>query len=277
MNYTSPPLPFMGNKNRWVKQLVEEFKNIKFNSNVVIVDLFGGSGILSHVFASMYPNNQVIYNDYDNYLSTFKLIPSINKFLDWARQFLNNKGYKQKEKISDSDKHEIINKLKYIFGANFEKNDKLVNIICSSLCFNGHISINGTLYNNIRTRNFDEVKLSDYILPNIKVVHYEFETLVKKLKEERKNVFYILDPPYLSTSKDYYKNDKYWGIEKTIAILKICFKYKCILFESDKSELLPLIYMICEIAKLKINMDISEYKQLSGQSESNDYYILFNM
>ena len=41
--YLSPPLPFNGNKRNWINNLYNTFKDIKFNKDVLIVDLLGGS------------------------------------------------------------------------------------------------------------------------------------------------------------------------------------------------------------------------------------------
>ena len=45
-NYTSAPLPFLGQKRKFIK----EFKRVLegYPDDVTIVDLFGGSGLLSH-------------------------------------------------------------------------------------------------------------------------------------------------------------------------------------------------------------------------------------
>lgn len=64
--YTQAPLPFMGQKRRWN----QEFKRIlktEFTDCNTFVDLFGGSGLLSHFTKSVRPDAKVVYNDYDNY------------------------------------------------------------------------------------------------------------------------------------------------------------------------------------------------------------------
>lgn len=67
--FNSPPLPFVGQKRNWVKT----FRNL-LTENIpdagdgwTVVDVFGGSGILSDVAKRTLPKARVIYNDFDNY------------------------------------------------------------------------------------------------------------------------------------------------------------------------------------------------------------------
>ena len=56
--YQSAPLPFMGQKRMYVKEFKEVLK--QFPDDAVYVDLFGGSGLLSHVTKREKPNATVI-------------------------------------------------------------------------------------------------------------------------------------------------------------------------------------------------------------------------
>ncbi len=63
--YTQAPLPFQGQKRRFTKYFEKALDN--YPDTAIYVDLFGGSGLLSHVVKSKYPNAKVIYNDFDDY------------------------------------------------------------------------------------------------------------------------------------------------------------------------------------------------------------------
>ncbi len=63
--FTTAPLPFMGQKRKFLKQFKPALKN--YPNDAIYVDLFGGSGLLSHTVKSIYPDAIVIYNDFDNY------------------------------------------------------------------------------------------------------------------------------------------------------------------------------------------------------------------
>lgn len=66
--YKRAPLPFRGNKTKWIKDLIKYFvKNHDKFENLVFIDVFGCSGIISSLLAKLYPNNKVIYNDFDYY------------------------------------------------------------------------------------------------------------------------------------------------------------------------------------------------------------------
>ena len=61
--YSRAPLPFVGQK----RMFVSEFKKIlkHFDDKTIFVDLFGGSGLLSHITKRERPDAVVIYNDHD--------------------------------------------------------------------------------------------------------------------------------------------------------------------------------------------------------------------
>ena len=64
-NFTQAPLPFQGQKRRFLNDFKEALKD--FKSTPLFVDLFGGSGLLSHTVKQLYPDADVIYNDFDDY------------------------------------------------------------------------------------------------------------------------------------------------------------------------------------------------------------------
>ena len=59
--YLSAPLPFVGQK----RMLAKEFMKVleQYPDGTLFVDLFGGSGLLSHITKSLKPHSTVIYND----------------------------------------------------------------------------------------------------------------------------------------------------------------------------------------------------------------------
>ncbi len=64
-HYSQAPLPFVGQK----RMFASEFRKVlkRFSDRTVFVDLFGGSGLLSHITKRERPDATVIYNDHDNY------------------------------------------------------------------------------------------------------------------------------------------------------------------------------------------------------------------
>lgn len=60
--YNQAPLPFMGQKRKFLKRFREELA--KCPPTAVYVDLFGGSGLLSRTVKDTYPKARVVYNDF---------------------------------------------------------------------------------------------------------------------------------------------------------------------------------------------------------------------
>lgn len=61
--YNAAPLPFMGQKRRFAKEFIKVLHTT--NDVNTVVDLFGGSGLLSHITKRELPECHVVYNDYD--------------------------------------------------------------------------------------------------------------------------------------------------------------------------------------------------------------------
>ena len=98
--FKSPPLPFQGNKTHWRKIITDIINNIKGDcSDYVFVDLFGGSGIVSHWVKNIKPASTVIYNDFDNYCDRLNKIDETNEQLKEIRKI--TKDYKENDKLSE--------------------------------------------------------------------------------------------------------------------------------------------------------------------------------
>ncbi|WP_228442169.1 DNA adenine methylase [Chryseobacterium nematophagum] len=109
-NYTQAPLPFQGQKRRFLKQFKEALK--EFSPTATYVDLFGGSGLLSHTVKNVYPDANVIYNDFDNYCQRLENIDKTNALLSDIRKIcIDNTSGVQKEKLSNELHREIINRI----------------------------------------------------------------------------------------------------------------------------------------------------------------------
>ena len=57
--YLSAPLPFVGQKRMFAKHFIEVIK--QYPAGTIFVDLFGGSGLLSHITKHFHPESRVIY------------------------------------------------------------------------------------------------------------------------------------------------------------------------------------------------------------------------
>lgn len=81
--YLSAPLPFVGQKRMFAREFIQVLK--RYPDDAVFVDLFGGSGLLSHITKYQKPGATVVYNDFDNYRQRLENIPRTNVLLDKIR------------------------------------------------------------------------------------------------------------------------------------------------------------------------------------------------
>ena len=105
--FTTAPLPFMGQKRKFLKQFKPALSS--FSPTAIYVDLFGGSGLLSHTVKSVYPDASVIYNDYDNYRERLANIDRTNLLIADLRVILH--GYADDKKIDESLKLKILQRV----------------------------------------------------------------------------------------------------------------------------------------------------------------------
>ena len=85
--YLSAPLPFQGQKRMFVKEYIKVLQ--QFPDGTTFVDLFGGSGLLSHIAKCQKPNSAVVYNDFDGYRKRLESIPVTNALLAELREIVD--------------------------------------------------------------------------------------------------------------------------------------------------------------------------------------------
>ena len=229
--YQSAPLPFMGQKRMYVKEFKEVLK--QFPDDAVYVDLFGGSGLLSHVTKCEKPNATVIYNDFDNYRQRLNNIGRTNTLLAELREIV--KDYPRKKKLP----LEIRNKILYRLEEE-EKNGFVDYItLSSSLMFSMKYATDleglkkETFYNTIRQSDY----VCDGYLDGLEIESCNYKELVVKYQNIQ-NIVYLVDPPYLSTETGTYR--MYWKLSDYLDVLSILVGTSYIYFTSDKSNLLEL-------------------------------------
>ena len=127
--YTAAPLPFMGQKRRFIKDFRRILK--RFDDVTAIVDLFGGSGILSHVAKHERPDIRVVYNDYDYYCDRLGHVKTTNEILSVIRPLLID--VPKDKKVPDGLKRQILSIIKGYEDAGYV--DYIT--LSSSLLFSG--------------------------------------------------------------------------------------------------------------------------------------------
>lgn len=78
--YKCAPLPFMGQKRYFLNDFTQILEMVSGEIDTV-VDLFGGSGLLSHTAKRVLPECRVVYNDFDHYCRRLSAIVQTNEIL----------------------------------------------------------------------------------------------------------------------------------------------------------------------------------------------------
>jgi site-specific DNA-adenine methylase len=232
-NFNQSPLPFQGQKRRFQTSFKEALNG--FKTAPVFVDLFGGSGLLSHWAKSQFPDATVIYNDYDGYHIRLANIERTNALLAQFRTIL--KDAPADKVVCKEAKERILKAIKQE-----EKRSGYVDYITisSSLLFSMKYAMNyeemakQTMYNVVRLNDY--ISADDY-LAGIQVVKQDYRELFNRWKHVEGVVFFI-DPPYLSTDCSTYSN--YWKLANYLDVLQCLQGTNYFYFTSNKSSILEL-------------------------------------
>ena len=230
--YTTAPLPFMGQKRRFIKlfkSALDEFPDAK-----VFVDLFGGSGLLSHITKQVRPNAFVVYNDYDDYHVRLINVEHTNRIIDSFREMVT--GCPEDKKLPPETKQAIVSYLH-----NQEAKHGYIDYITvsSSLLFSMNYAEDlqslqkQTFYNCVKKNPYNA---SGY-LEGLHIVKHDYKELFHKYKDFP-GVVFLVDPPYLSTEKGTYQN--YWRLADYLDVLNVLKENSYFYFTSNKSSILEL-------------------------------------
>lgn len=85
--YLSAPLPFVGQKRMFAREFIKVVD--LFPDGTTFVDLFGGSGLLSHIAKRRKPKATVVYNDFDGYRHRLANIPRTNDLIADLRKMVD--------------------------------------------------------------------------------------------------------------------------------------------------------------------------------------------
>lgn len=231
--YLSAPLPFVGQKRMLAKEYIKILS--QYPKNTVFVDLFGGSGLLSHIAKCQKPNATVVYNDFDNYRQRLENIPHTNALLADIREIV--KEVPKNKPIKGELREKVFECI-----SNTEAKYGYVDFITlsSSILFSMKYKLSveemrkEVLYNCIRTTNYPVCK--DY-LQGLTITSCDYKELFQQYKDVP-NVVFIVDPPYLSTEVGTYK--MCWHLADYLDVLTVLAGKEFIYFTSNKSSIIEL-------------------------------------
>jgi hypothetical protein len=230
-NFNTAPLPFMGQKRNFLKDFSKALEN--YPENAIYVDLFGGSGLLSHTVKQLYPDARVIYNDFDNFSGRLENITKTNALLADIRLILE--GYPRAKKIDEPYKSAILKRLEEENNAGFV--DWIT--VSSSILFSGKYHLNleefkkATFYNTVRMSEYN----ADGYLAGVERVADDYKKIFQEFKNNECVVF-LVDPPYLSTDTTTYKG--YWKLSDYLDVLTVLDGTRYFYFTSNKSSIIEL-------------------------------------
>lgn len=237
--YQQAPLPFQGQKRNFIYYFMDALED--FQDKEIFVDLFGGSGFLSHTIKYCMPDKRVIFNDFDNYTQRLKNINTTNEIVSKIREIIpyqirkkNTITYRNKL-IDNTTKQKIIDVI-YEYE---QKGFVDYKTLSSNLLFSGQNEstfkqfVSKQFYHRIKKENYN----ADGYLQDVEVTHLDYKTLFEQYKDNP-NVCFIADPPYFNTDTKSYSS--YWQIQDYFDVFKILKNTSYFYFTSDKSQIIQL-------------------------------------
>lgn len=273
--YKQAPLSFAGQKKSFRDEFIQIIKD-KFSEDNLFVDLFGGSGYLSHCIHYVYPKAKVVYNDFDNYAERLQHISETNEIVDCLRDIFQEYRVGKQEKCSPELEDQIYDLLQ-----EFEDSGSYVDYITLSsvICFSNRIcktnkELRGSrLYNRLRNGDFNQ---ADGYLDGLTIVRDDYKKIYEQYKDCDK-VVWILDPPYIATETRQYKMDC-WVLKDYLDVLLIPKnESRWIYFTCDGSGILELMDWIdreCQTKFLDGVQVKTRRRCCSYQKEYLDYMLV---
>ncbi|MBZ7981941.1 hypothetical protein AVBRAN12640_05265 [Campylobacter sp. RM12640] len=273
--YTKAPLPFQGQKRNFIKEIIELVRSYN-DENIIFIDAFGGSGLISNTIKYTCPKARVIWNDYDNYQQRLDNIEQTNEIL---KRFEFLSVYKKNEKISDEHKELVLKICK-----EYEEKGYFIDYltISSQVLFGGAYAFN---FNDLKSKRFfckahlPILYNTQNYLKNVERVSLDAFELINNYKDNP-NAILVLDPPYLQTDTGGYNMSKSWTLAKFLKIITMAQSYRnFIFFSSEKSQALEFFewanYCNNTFSNLKIIK--KTHSNLAGGKARKGDYLFHNL
>ncbi len=231
--FKTSPLPFRGQKRYYIKRFASVLARCE--DITTVVDLFGGSGLLSRVAKDQLPNARVIYNDFDHFDMRVANIDRTNALCAQIAPLVA--GVADNKRIPDEIKQQCLQLMR-----ESEQTGAVDYITLSaSLLFSGNWATSydqfakQTFYNRAVNNHYDATGYFD----GLEITHKDYRELFDEFKDQQ-NVLFILDPPYLQTECSAYKSDTYWQLKDYLDVLNMLKGTKYVFFTSGKSQIIDL-------------------------------------
>lgn len=231
--YLSAPLPFMGQKRRFAREFIKVLR--QFHDGTTFIDLFGGSGLLSHLAHRVHPTSTVVYNDYDGYRRRLEAIPETNTLLSQLRDAVRD--IPRNKRITGEARQHVLQCIRE-HESRYGYLDYIT--LSANLLFAMKYRLSlaemerETMYNTVRTTDYP--LCSDY-LDGLTVTSADYREVFRQYRDVP-DVVFLVDPPYLSTEVGTY--DLYWRLSDYLDVLTVLSGHRFVYFTSNKSSILEL-------------------------------------
>ncbi|MFV0377823.1 MAG: hypothetical protein ACK5JD_11060 [Mangrovibacterium sp.] len=235
------PLPFQGQKRKFVRSFRSALQ--AYPHDAVYVDLFGGSGLLSHTAKQKHPGAQVVYNDHDGFTRRLEAIPETNRLLADLRQVM--KGYPAKQKIEGQHRERVMELLSAADRSGYVDWLTLSGSLKFAMNYGKCLAdfIDDTMYNKVVQADYNAAGYLD----GVEVVSMDYKQLFE-LCRHRNRVVFLVDPPYLSTDTATYGSAGYWKLRDYLDVLKVLNNQDYFYFTSNKSQIVELCEWISSVS-----------------------------
>ncbi|MFT4062203.1 MAG: DNA adenine methylase [Edaphocola sp.] len=229
-NYNQAPLPFQGQKRRFLGKFKEALKG--FPGNATYVDLFGGSGLLAHTVKQTYPQADVVWNDFDNYQERIDHIADTNNILADLRPLLAAEPRDKKVRQEVREKVlRLVEKAGYVDYVTLS-----ANILFSGKYVDDLPTLRKeTFYNCLRQGEYG----AEGYLQGVQRVRADYKDIFRQYAN-RAGVVFLVDPPYLSTDTQSYKGGSCWRLADYFDVLHVLDNCSYFYFTSNKSQIVEL-------------------------------------
>ena len=206
----------------------------QFPDGTTFVDLFGGSGLLSHIAKCQKPHSKVVYNDFDGYRLRLEHIPQTNELLAELRKIVDVPRHKPITGDAREKVFECLHKHQERYGyLDFITISSSI-MFSMKYCLSIEEMRKETLYNTIRKTDYS--LCSDY-LDGLTIVSADYKQVFNQYKNTP-GVVFLVDPPYLSTDVGTY--NMCWNLADYLDVLTVLTGHSFVYFTSNKSSILEL-------------------------------------
>ena len=290
--YKKAPLSFQGQKSKWFKKYKETLERVNeyaqnHSLHVLVIDVFGGSGLLSHIAKRLFPSFDVIYNDFDDYSERITHIHDVNVLISELSKLFPNRKPNDQTKLTPEESEQL-----RTFLTTY-KNP------IDAFTLSSWIQFSGTEYKTLPellkakhyylkypSNPYNEEDAKHY-LDDIIVIHEDasnydkFQTIIYDIKQannisdENLLTFYVLDPPYLYCDKSGYKQT-YFKLASSIDLINYFINADCFMFfNSTKSGFVEFLETLKHaIPSIRMEYEITERSNKTNKDATNSEYAL---